>query len=473
MWRNDDKWWIEDLESRLGTFVNGTQIKGNGICQISLGDKIRIGNTDLTLESDELAAPVPNLPESPSDSKPDDSPAEPVKYSAELLGEIAPPESVEVAGKLLRAIHEITMALGRDDPSAEVGRMLVSQLRDLVPRADHAALLLLDDGASDMVLAAHNPEGDPRVSTTLARLAIERKQAIIWVRARHGLPETLAESVEKQQLENVLCAPLLWQARALGALWLSGPSARAFTRADLSLVAAVAHQAAMTFAVRRLQQELGGNVDTLKRIMAHFAPRVAARLLEQARQGRLRPGGTESQVTVLCCDLRGFSKAAAGMPADDVVDLLNEYFAALASVLSSYGGTIDKFIGDAILAVFGSPDKDPDQHTNAVSAAVEMQQAMRRLNADRRQRHAPALELGVGIHCGKVLHGFIGSAERVEFTVIGDAVNKASRYCDGAGPGEIVISPEVHQIVWKKVKARRTDITTKHEGVLPAFLLLE
>src|SRR6201999_301591 len=116
-------------------------------------------------------------------------------------------------------------------------------------------------------------------------------------------------------------------------------------------------------------------------------------------------------------------------------------------VLQRHSGTVDKFIGDAVLAVFGSPEADPDQHSNAVLAAREMQLAMRKVNEKRTGRRLPTLEVGIAIHCGRVLHGFIGSEERVEYTVIGDAVNKTSRYCDGAGPGEIIISPELHQVV--------------------------
>ena len=116
------------------------------------------------------------------------------------------------------------------------------------------------------------------------------------------------------------------------------------------------------------------------------------------------------------------------MSTDDVVDMLNEYFAELVAVLLKHGGTIDKFIGDAILAVFGSPEPDAAQYDNAINAAREMQSAMKRLNTQRASRKRAVLELGIGVHCGEVLHGFIGSEDRVEFTVIGDAVNKTSRY---------------------------------------------
>ncbi|HMF11975.1 MAG TPA: adenylate/guanylate cyclase domain-containing protein, partial [Gemmataceae bacterium] len=164
---------------------------------------------------------------------------------------------------------------------------------------------------------------------------------------------------------------------------------------------------------------------------------------------------------------------AKNMEPDDVVDLLNGCFSRFIPILLAQDGTVDKYIGDAILTVFGSPDADPAQYQKAVRAAWQMQTAMRELNAQRATRNEVTCGMGIGIHCGEVVHGFIGSAERMEYTVIGDAVNYASRYCDAAGDGEIVISPEVHQHVWKIVKAKEVTIATKHEGNLRAYRVQE
>jgi adenylate cyclase len=161
------------------------------------------------------------------------------------------------------------------------------------------------------------------------------------------------------------------------------------------------------------------------------------------------------------------------MEPDDVVDLLNACFSRFIPILFAQDGTVDKYIGDAILTVFGSPDPDPAQCQKAVRAAWQMQSAIRELNAQRAARNDVTCGMGIGIHCGEVVHGFIGSAERMEYTVIGDAVNYASRYCDAAGDGEIVISPEVHQHVWKMVKAKEVTVATKHEGNIRAYRIQE
>jgi adenylate cyclase len=150
-----------------------------------------------------------------------------------------------------------------------------------------------------------------------------------------------------------------------------------------------------------------------------------------------------------------------------VVEMLNEYFAALVSVIFENDGTVDKFVGDAILAVFGSPEPDPNQHEKAMRAALGMRAAVEKLNVTRAARGVPTCNIGIGLNCGEVFHGFIGAADRMEFTVVGDPVNMTSRYCDGAQGGEILMGPDMHQHVWRLVLTESVSIPTKHGGNLP------
>jgi adenylate cyclase len=268
-------------------------------------------------------------------------------------------------------------------------------------------------------------------------------------------------------------APLLWKGEPLGVLCVDTPAAtrEAFRPESLRFLVAVAHHAAVAIAQRQLQDDLQRQTVLLERLLTSFSPRMRAKLLGRSGQ-RFRPGGDRSEVTILVSDIRGFTKLTASMDVDDVVDMLNEYFSSLVETIFAFDGTIDKFIGDGILAVFGSPEPDADQHVKAVRAAWAMQEVVQRLNAVRRAARLQACEIGVGLHCGEVIHGFIGSAERMEFTVIGDAVNRASRFCDAAAAGEILLSPELHQRVWNIVDATPTVITTKHEGSLRALRLV-
>jgi adenylate cyclase len=162
------------------------------------------------------------------------------------------------------------------------------------------------------------------------------------------------------------------------------------------------------------------------------------------------------------------------MEPNEVVYAINEMFDAFVPIISDLGGIVDKYIGDSVLAVFGSPENDSHQWEKTVQAAVRMQQAMRMLGEGRKIRRLPIFKVGIGIHTGKVIHGFIGSSERIEFTVIGDTVNRAARYCDGAGPEEIVISKKVYERVYHIVEVAPVTIVTKHpdkEPDLEAYLV--
>jgi adenylate cyclase len=142
--------------------------------------------------------------------------------------------------------------------------------------------------------------------------------------------------------------------------------------------------------------------------------------------------------------------------------LLNELFSVCIPIIFKYNGTVDKYVGDSILAVFGSPEPDPRQWEHAVQAALDMQQAIQVQQEYWQSRNLPVFQVGIGIHTGAVLHGFIGVAERMEYTVIGEAVNRTVRYCDGAERGEVVISPAVYERVTDLVEVTPCTVRTKH-----------
>jgi len=241
-----------------------------------------------------------------------------------------------------------------------------------------------------------------------------------------------------------------------------------FSEDDLRLLVVVAQYGAMAVAGNQLQEKLRRESVTNANLLRQFSPRVAERLLSS---GRLRLGGERCEATILYSDFRGFTKLAHDMEPDDIVEMLNEYFGHLVPIISTYKGMVDKYMGDAILAIFGSPEPDPEHHIHAVQAAVTMQAAIAKLNAELQARGAPNREIGIGVHCGEVVHGFVGTAERMEFTVVSDAVNRASRYCQAAAGGEVLLSPAMYERTWNILEAERISIPTKHEGQLLAYRL--
>jgi adenylate cyclase len=371
-----------------------------------------------------------------------------------------------LAAKRLRLFYELPLQFGAEAGVCALLNKIVDKMLFAVPHAGRAALLVRDRKTGELLLQAHRPVGEPAASMTLAERVVTARQGLIWNRTSGDTSPSLAEYAS----ETGMYAPLLWQGRVLGVMCVeSRKVGHAFEKEDLRLLVAIAHHAAMAIAAHQLQEDLQQKSTVLERLLTNFSPRIRRRLLEKAANGNLSLGGEKSEVTILFADIRGFTQLIAKMATEDVVEMLNHYFSALVEIIFRNDGTVDKFIGDAILAVFGSPEADPAHHEKALRAAQEMQCAMSELNRVRSAEGQPVCEIGVGLHCGEVLHGFVGTPDRMEFTVVGGPVNRAARFCAVAKPGEILMSPELHQRVWKLATVEPCSIETKHEGEFSAY----
>ena len=198
---------------------------------------------------------------------------------------------------------------------------------------------------------------------------------------------------------------------------------------------------------QRIQQAFGRYVDE----------HVLTQLLESGDDEKQE--GVERTVTVLFVDIRKFTRLSEGLEAKDVVALLNEIFQLISDIILGRGGTIDKFIGDSVMAYFGAPVPHADHSLRAVTAAVEIIRAVERRNAQLSNAPSPdpahaVVGIGIGIHTGAVVVGNIGSDRRTDFTAIGDAVNVASRLEKLAAPGQILVSEVVQKAVRGAVDLR-------------------
>ena len=158
----------------------------------------------------------------------------------------------------------------------------------------------------------------------------------------------------------------------------------------------------------------------------YFSPGVVSRISDETGTA-LGVGGRTQQVAVMFCDIRDFTTITEKLPPSEVVEFLSQYHARMVEVIFAFGGTIDKFIGDAIMVTFGTPDPSDDDAERSVRAGLAMNSALRELNIDRERFDLPEIRHGIGIHFGPVIAGNIGTNERLEYTVIGDTVNVASR----------------------------------------------
>ncbi len=394
-----------------------------------------------------------------------------VEITQDLDASVSPyPAHKYVAADQARAalLYELPLLFGGGAAVTDLLQETLLRIQRVIPAASHAALLAKDRSTQELLLLAHVPAGAPAVSLTLATQVMESNKACIWIRGQHKA----TASLDTYGVHSGIYAPLLWQNETLGVFLVSSKDSETeLTREDLKLIVALAHHAAMALASARLQNDLRRKSELLERMLTNFSPRIRSALLERASRGTLRLGGEKSEVTVLCSDVRGFTKTSEKLSTDEIVELLNDYFEGLVDAIFQNDGTIDKFLGDGILAVFGSPERDDAQHRKALRAALAMQDVMKKRNQVRGSRGLTTCEIGIGIHCGEVFHGFIGTPNRMEFTVIGDAVNRTARYCAGALGGEILLSPQLFQRAWSLAEVEPSKIGTKHEGEFEAYRL--
>ena len=248
-----------------------------------------------------------------------------------------------------------------------------------------------------------------------------------------------AMSIMHAGIRAAFCSPLTFQGRLMGVLYADNlVEPGAFSPSDFRLFTTIAAQTCLALATALSRGEL------LKRqveqaAMRLFMPSQVADLIA-ATDGGVELGGVLQTVTILFADIRGFTRISEEMDAREVVLLLNEFFTAMTEVIFSAGGTLDKYIGDCVMALFGAPIPSGNDAERALSAAIHMQQAVARLNASRSKRGMPEIHIGVGLHSGRAVVGNIGSTQRMQYTAIGDTVNVAARLMHHAAGDQICIS---------------------------------
>jgi adenylate cyclase len=361
----------------------------------------------------------------------------------------------ELTARRLGLLLDVTKALGR----AGGGPGLLDQIVQHAVQttdADRAALVVIRGGVGDTpdpstmlrpAVARDRWGGDltgvgaASIPRSIVRAAVDRRRALLSVDASAD-PRFGGQSVLLQRVRASMCAPLLASdGTAIGALYVDSASpTHTFGEEDLDYLTAFAGVASAAIETARLAERVRAELMTRQNFERYFAPPVAERIAKQA--GPASPGGERRTVAVLFADLRGFTRIATTMPPDVMAETLSEFFGAMVECVFRHGGTLDKFIGDAVMAQWGAPESASDDADRAMRAAIDMMAALAELNARWKAEGAPRPELamGIGLAYGDVFAGNIGSERRLEFTVIGEVVNQASRLCDAAAPGEILLN---------------------------------
>jgi len=283
-------------------------------------------------------------------------------------------------------------------------------------------------------------------SMSIARKAAVDGDPVLMSDSDHDSKYGQRKSIIMQRIETAMCVPLMIQDKIIGSLYVDSKSETInFNEEDLEMFQAMANQAAMAIHNVHLHQQM---VDANKKradLGRFLYPAVVKTFMDQKQD--LVLGGDKISATVLYCDIRGFTPLSEGLSPDELLDLLNEHFTAMTEIVLKFKGTLDKFIGDEVMALFSASFSAEDDAKLAVQAALEMQETNRNLNLKRVANGLPEFQVGIGVNSGNVFADYIGSPDRMDYTVIGDNVNIASRLCSVALAGQIIIDEETYDLV--------------------------
>ncbi len=279
------------------------------------------------------------------------------------------------------------------------------------------------------------------ISRTITQKVMREKVALLSQDARTDSLLSGSDSIVSQGVRSTICAPLVTESNVHGVIYADRLDPfSSFSEDDLELISAVAAQTAVTVETVKAHKRLARE-EVARANYSRFMPEyVVKQLLENPDSFRL--GGVNQTITVMFADIRGFttlSETASKNP-EKIVGLLNRYFTAMGDIIFAHGGTLDKYIGDELMAIFGAPTASPQDADNAIQTAIDMQKRMESLNKELKAEGFSAIEIGIGMSTGVATIGYIGSEQRSEYTAIGDTVNLASRLQSNAKGGQILIS---------------------------------
>ncbi|MDQ1708448.1 MAG: adenylate cyclase [Pyrinomonadaceae bacterium] len=300
------------------------------------------------------------------------------------------------------------------------------------------------------------------IGRTITRKVMKDRVALLSQDAASDEEFAGVDSIVSQGVRSTICAPLIGESRVHGAIYADrlDPFA-AFKPDDLELISAVAAQTAIAVENARAHERLARE-EVARANYSRFLPEyVVQQILENPDSFKL--GGVNQTITILFADIRGFTRISEHAPPEKIVGLLNRYFSAMTDIIFAHGGTLDKYLGDGLMALFGAPTTTPEDAANALNAAVAMQRRLLGINVELREEGLAEVGVGIGLHTGEVTVGYIGSERRSEYTAIGDSVNTASRLESNAQGGQILISDATAKAARSRYKLKpREPITVKN-----------
>jgi adenylate cyclase len=448
------------------------QPKEERTADLSYDDK-PLGHTQLLMSAKDVLSTVlrqsdPGLSLGATSIARGDKVLESLQRKANILGEIYEMSKALGAGFDLDRIFKMaTDIIFRSTPADRVVALLAEGLVT-EQNADEAKLFPIATRARDEKLEQHARK--MTIGRTITRKVMKERVALLSQDAAADEQFAGVDSIVSQGVRSTICAPLFTESGVHGALYADRLDPfSAFKPDDLELISAVAAQTAIAVENVRAHERLAKE-EVARANYSRFLPEyVVKQMLENPNSFKL--GGVTQTITVLFADIRGFTRISEHAQPEKIVQLLNRYFSAMTDIIFAHGGTLDKYLGDGMMALFGAPTVTPKDAANAMSAAVAMQRRMLSINDELSAEGYPEIGVGIGLHTGEVIVGYIGSERRSEYTAIGDTVNTASRLESNAKAGEILVSEVTAQAAKSRYQlVSRDPISVKNrEQPVPLF----
>ena len=446
---------LRDVGSLNGSYVNGERVSEK---PLTPGDQITLGNTILRFEDDDAGQNLQQqarlrnvtmagggLLQSQVRSR--------IDASTRFLpaAEVVDVEALKSDYEKLRIAHELSQKLSIESNLDQLLQQIVDETFAII-RADRAVILLCNDEGElePRYLRTKREDDSIKLSSSILEEVKNNKKAVLSSDATVDERFKAAKSIIMQGIRSTMCVPLLYADQLVGAMHMDSMlTTGAFTEKDLQLFQGIATQAAIAIENHRLAKKIEREAAT----RAEFQRLLSPNLVEQIVNGALQldKAGTKRVVTMLFADIRGFTSMSERTAPEEMVKTLNSYFEMMVDVLFAHGGTLDKYVGDELIGLFGAPVSIPDAPLRAVRCGLEMQRALDEFNRIRVANGQEAIHIGIGINTGPVIAGAIGSSRTLQYTVIGDPVNIASRLCSVAKAGEVIISEHTMRSVQSEV----------------------
>ncbi len=446
--RRGDTWWVVDLGSTNGIKVNGNYVTD---AMLSDGDEVQVGNFTLSFHRGESAAGLSvssstflrSLEEFREDFRIE--PEQAKKAGTQSIAATARERVLEALAQVARTLLEV------EELEPVLDKVMEAVFNQLP--AERAYILLFNpEGQAELRIARSrggSALADAPVSQTILDLVSRQKVAVLSSDAQADERFAAGLSVRLHQIRSAMCAPLWHRDHVIGVLFVDTPLATGcFTTENLDLLTALANYAAVAIDRARLNDHIREARRVRERLERYHSPAVVEAIVGRHRTGSDEERHETREVSILFTDMVGFTARCEGMEPPDVARFLGEFFTLASDSVFEFGGTLDKFIGDAVMAFFGAPLEQPDHAERSVLAALALRRRLKIWNHERELAGLDVVEVRMAVNSGLVVVGEIGSANRVDYTVLGNTVNVASRLEEKvAQPGQIVLGAATQSAV--------------------------